>query len=69
MDRAHLLDKISSIWARPIFLKRNQAKGNEARLLDKILGLGPESLLNYPVRSQPLRRPPPPELHGAIINS
>lgn len=62
MDRAHLLDKISSIWARPITLERNQAKGNEARLLDKILGLGPESLLNYPVRSQPPYAAPPPRL-------
>ena len=33
MGRARLLDKISSIWARPICLTKNRVNGNEALLL------------------------------------
>lgn len=38
MGQARLLDKMSSIWARPICLIRNQVNGNGAHLLDKIPG-------------------------------
>ena len=48
MGRAHLHDKISSKWARPICSKKNRVYGNETHLLDKLLEFGPERLFNHP---------------------
>ena len=61
-----LLDKISSIWARPICLTKNQVNGNEAHLLDKLLGFGLERLFNHPHVVKPPPRHPPTDYAGAI---
>ena len=47
MGRARLLDKISSVWVRPICLIKNRVNENEAHLL-KLLRFGPERLFNQP---------------------
>ena len=54
MGRARLLDKISSVWAKPIRLTKNRVNGNQAHLLDKLLTFGPERLFNESaLRSEP----------------
>lgn len=68
----HLLDgpfsrkKDRAYGARPLCSTRNRVNGNEADLLDKLLGFWARE----PTRSAVHNTPPPPKLHvGAIVNS
>ena len=55
MGRVRLLDKISSIWARPVSSTRNRVNGNDAHLLDKLLRFGPKTPTQSPISNNPLR--------------
>ena len=57
MGRARLLDKILSVWARPICSTINRVN---AHLLNKLLKFGPERLFNQPHVVSP---PNPHKLH------
>lgn len=49
MRLARLLDNLSSLWARPVRSTKNLVNGNEAHLLDQVLGFGPGTPIQSPL--------------------